>query len=71
MLAKALETATPTLRDVAQWAKLAYGTVRAYRLGSRTAPPEATRAIARALRAHAKGLLEAADRLDSEAERKP
>ena len=68
MIAKALEVATPTLRDVAEWLDVSYHTIRSWRLEARTAPPEARRRLARALRKRATRLEELADRLERSAE---
>jgi hypothetical protein len=71
MLSTALATATPTLRDWASRIGGNYGTVRAYRLGTRGAPPAVLRTIAAAFRRHARELERYADHLDREAERDP
>ena len=68
MIAKALETATPTLRDVADWCGVSYHTVRSWRLCARTAPPTMRLQLARVLRRRAERLEEFADRLERSAE---
>jgi transcriptional regulator with XRE-family HTH domain len=64
MIAKALDTMTPTLRDVAGRIGATYGAVRSYRLGSRTPPPATVRKLAAALRAQGVELLRIAKQLD-------
>ncbi len=68
MIAKALEAATPTLRDVAEWVDASYHTVRSWRLEARTASPKARRRLAQALRKQATRLEKLADRLERSAE---
>ena len=69
MVAKAIEAATPTLRDVASRIGVSYGTIRAYKIGERNAPPAVMRRLASALRHQAAQLETAADRLEARAER--
>ena len=71
MIAKAIRAATPTMRDMAEWLDVSYHTLRSWRLGVRTAPPEARRKLAVALRQQARRLLALAERLDRSAEREP
>ncbi len=70
MMAKALATVTPTLREVAEWLGVSYGTIRAYRTGARRPTPETMKRFATALRRHATKLTKLADRLDRELARK-
>jgi len=71
MLSKALDVATPTLRDWAARIGVSYGTVRAYRLGSRGAPSPTLRKLAAAFRRQARELEGYADRLEAAAGRHP
>jgi len=64
LIPDALDTATPTLRDIAKWAGASYGLVRAWRLGTRTPTPDRQRKLAQALRKHARRLDKLADRLE-------
>ncbi len=64
LITGALNTATPTLRDIAKWAGASYGLVRAWRLGTRTPTPDRQRKLAQAIRNHARRLDELADRLE-------
>jgi hypothetical protein len=68
MVADALAAVTPTLRDVAGWLNVSYGTVRAYRTGARRPGPVTVRRLAAALRRQARTLGKVADRLDRQAE---
>jgi transcriptional regulator with XRE-family HTH domain len=63
MLRQALDTATPTLRDIAKAAGVGYHAVRQYRLGARTPDPTAVRALAAALDRQARTLKRLADQL--------
>ena len=56
MLQKALDSSTPTLRDLAAQAKVSYHAMRQYRLGARTPSAVTLRRLARVLRRQAKGL---------------
>jgi transcriptional regulator with XRE-family HTH domain len=69
LVQRALDTATPTLRDLAGRAKLSYHAVRQYRLGARTPGRSVLRKLARVLRKQARDLLREADRLDRVADR--
>ena len=69
-MAKALAAVTPTLREVAGWLRVSYGTVRAYRTGARKPTPETVTRFAAALRRHAGRLQTLADRLEREQARK-
>lgn len=71
MLSTALDLATPTLPDWASRIGVNYGTLRAYRLGSRGAPPDVLRTLAAAFRRHARELERTAGRLERAAERNP
>ena len=71
MIAKAIRTATPTMRDMADWLDISYHTLRSWRLEARTAPPKARRELAKALRRQARRLLTLAERLEQSAEREP
>lgn len=51
MLAKVLDYAAPTLREVAAQAGISYHAIRQYRLGQRTPPPAVIRRLAGVLRA--------------------
>ncbi len=64
LIPDALDTATPTLRDIAKWAGPSYALMRAWRLGTRTPTPDRQRKLAEALRRHARRLDELADRLE-------
>ena len=65
----ALDVATPTLRDMAQWMDTSYHTVRSWRLGNRVPPPNVQQQLARALRKHGTRILRAADQLEHAARR--
>lgn len=67
MMARALDAVTPTLRDVAGWLGVSYGTIRAYRREARRPAPETIRRFAVTLRRHARLLGTLADRLDRQA----
>ncbi len=71
MLSHALDTASPTLRDWATRLGVSYATVRAYRLGSRGAPPAVLYRLAAAFRRQARELERCAVRLERAAERHP
>ena len=71
MVSQALEAVTPTLRDVAGWCAVNYGTLRSYKAGERTAPPDVVRRLVVALRQQAATLEKLADRLEAQAERDP
>ncbi len=60
----ALDTATPSLRDIAKWAGISYALMRAWRLGTRTPTPYRQHKLAQALRKHARRLDKLADRLE-------
>ncbi len=64
LIPDALDTATPTLRDIAKWAGTSYALMRAWRLGTRTPSPDLQRKLARAFRKHAMRLEKFADRLE-------
>lgn len=68
MVSQALELVTPTQRDVARWIGTSYASIRAYAIGGRTPPPEVRQKLAQALREHAKRLVDAAERLEAQAE---
>jgi hypothetical protein len=68
VVAEALRTATPTLRDVAGWIKVSYGTIRAYATEARHPGPEGMHRLAVVLRQQARRLDRLADRLDRQAE---
>ena len=51
MLAKVLDYAAPTLREVARDAGISYEAIRSYRKGLRTPPPAVIKRLAGALRA--------------------
>ncbi len=61
---KTLDTATPTLRDMAEWVGATYASVRAWRLGTRHPSPQQVTRLARALRRHARRLDRLADKLE-------
>ncbi len=65
MFLKALETATATLGDVAKGTRIAYRTIHALKLGSRSVTPTAARRLVRYLRRRSKELARAADRLEA------
>ena len=71
MLSKGLDVATPTLRDWAGRIGVSYGTIRAYRLGTRGAPSDTLRKLAAAFRRQARELEGYADRLERAAEPHP
>jgi transcriptional regulator with XRE-family HTH domain len=52
MLRKALDAATPSLREIAREAGISYHAIRLYRAGIRTPKPKALQALIRALRKH-------------------
>ncbi len=68
MLSKALDTATPTLRDLAARTKVSYHAVRQYRLGARAPSPRILRQLARVLRDQAARITKAAQRLERQAD---
>lgn len=68
MISKALETLTPTLRDVAGWLDASYEAVRSYRMMRRGPPPDVVRKLAKVLRRQAAKLESLARRLENEAE---
>ena len=51
MLAKVLDFAAPTLREVAAQAGISYSAIRQYRKGKRTAPPAVIKRLAAVLQA--------------------
>lgn len=51
MLAKTLDFAAPTLREIARDAGISYFAIRQYRRGQRTPPPAVIRRLAAVLRA--------------------
>ena len=69
MLGKGLKLATPTLRDIATAAGLKYNTVRRYREGIRTPPPDVLLRLADALQGRSKELAKLAMALRREATR--
>ena len=60
----ALDVATPTLLDVAEWMDTNYHTVRSWRLGRRIPPPNVQQRLVRVLRLHGNRILRAADQLE-------
>jgi len=69
VLTRALDAATPTLRDLARSIQLSYHAVRQYRLGARTPSADVLRKLARALRHQARQVGRYADALEREADR--
>ena len=69
MISKALELATPSLRDLAGRARLGYHAIRQYRIGNRTLGREGLRRLARVFRTQAKTLEREAAKLDALADR--
>lgn len=65
----ALEVATPTLRDVAEWMDTNYHSVRSWKLGRRIPPPNVQQQLARALRKQGHRVLKAAESLERAAQR--
>lgn len=61
---QALSAVTPSLRDVAEWVDAPYGTVRAWRLGTRNPSPEQVARLARALRRQSALLIKTAEKLE-------
>ena len=51
MIAKVLDYATPSLREIAREARISYGAIRHYRKAKRTPPPAVIRRLAVVLRA--------------------
>ena len=64
LLSKALDVATPTLREIARDAGVSYGAIRMYRAGQRTPSPKVRRAIVAALRKQSRRLAKLADELE-------
>ena len=64
LIPDALDTSTPTRRDLAKWAGTSYSLMRSWRLGTRTPTPDRQRKLAQALRKHAQRLDKLADRLE-------
>ena len=71
MLVKGLDTATPTLRDLARQVGVSYGALRAYRLGTRTPSPRVLRKLIGALRGQAGRLTKVAKALEQVSKQKP
>jgi transcriptional regulator with XRE-family HTH domain len=71
MVSRVIQSVSVSLPELAKLAGISLFTLRSYREERRTPSPENLRKLAKALRAHAMELNETADRLDSEAERKP
>ena len=68
-ISTALDVATPTLRDVADWMDTNYHTVRSWRLGRRIPPPNVQQQLAGKLRKQGHRLIKAADSLERAAQR--
>jgi len=71
VLAKALDAATPTLREIARSARITYYAIRQYRRGERAPSGDVVRRLVAALRAHAQRVLRNAEDLEREADRNP
>lgn len=67
MLAKTLDLAAPTLREIAADAGISYHAIRQYRLGERTPPAAVIRRLAKVLRRRAGRLSQLADQLERQA----
>ena len=67
VLAKVLDYAAPSLREIAAQAGISYAAIRDYRKGRRTAPPAVIRRIAIALRARSGKMQELAAQLERQA----
>jgi transcriptional regulator with XRE-family HTH domain len=68
MLRKALDAATPSLREIAREAGVSYHAIRLYRAGIRTPKPKALQALIRALRKHTGQVAKAIDELERAAQ---
>lgn len=64
----ALKTVTPSMREIAEEAGIAYSTLRAWSAGNRFPSPEGRAALAKALRRRAGVLEELAGELEGAAE---
>jgi len=69
MLGKALDLATPTLREIAREAGVSYHAMRLYRAQQRTPAPQVLARIVKALRAQSADLAKVANELERAAER--
>jgi transcriptional regulator with XRE-family HTH domain len=69
MLRKALDAATPTLREIAREAGVSYGAIRMYRAGQRTPSANVLRALVAALRKQSGGLAKLVDKLEATSKR--
>ena len=65
----ALDVATPSLRDIAEWMDTNYHSVRRWKLGRRIPPPNVQQQLARALRKQGNRVIKAADSLERAAQR--
>lgn len=64
MIVQALDSATPTLRELAREVGISYGAVRMYRAGQRTPSPKVVRALLKTLRRRSAQLAKLADNLE-------
>jgi len=64
MLRKALDAATPSLREIAREAGVSYHAIRLYRAGIRTPAPKVLKALIAALRKHTGQVAKAIDELE-------
>lgn len=69
MLAKVLDAATPTLRDLAHSTRITYFAIRQYRRGERIPSRDVIRRLVATLRRGAQRVLRYAENLEREAHR--
>ena len=69
MLVKILDTVSPNLREIAREIGVSYGSLRAYRLGTRTPSPRVMRALIAAIRRRSVSLAKLATELEEAAKR--